>query len=81
MCKRVGVNYEDIDFERGDWYTDHEWTWEQENEFTEWLIDYFYNNTEAREELFEFPRKNKKHCRSVAHVFQFQYGWKIKEEE
>jgi len=76
MCYVIGVDPETIDFGQHDWYMQHTWTQEQEQEFKIWLTDYIYNNNEARKEILEFPRKDKKHCEKAASEFLFNYGWK-----
>ena len=78
MCKRVGANYNDIDFKDKEWYTRHEWLEEEQEDFHKWLVDYLYNNTEARKEILRYPRKNKKLINKAVTWFLFDYGWKLK---
>lgn len=37
MCKRVGVDYDTFDFSKKDWYWEHQWSAEQEENFRVWL--------------------------------------------
>jgi len=39
MCKRVGADYDTIDFSQDGWYLDHEWTIDEEKDFINWLAD------------------------------------------
>lgn len=79
MCRRVGADYDSIDFVDSSWYLGHAWTEEEANEFIKWLGEYFYQNTRARQALFRIPRKTKKRCMDAAKEFEFRYGWKIKD--
>jgi hypothetical protein len=79
MCSYVGADFDSIDFKDGEWFWKYSWTPQQQNEFMEWLVDYLYKNKEARELICEHPVKRKSHLRSVAQMFIFNYGWKLKE--
>ena len=37
MCKRVGVDAKTFDFSKKNWYWEHEWTIEEEDDFQKWL--------------------------------------------
>ena len=76
MCLRVGAYYDKIDFKSNDWYLQYFWNEEEEKDFVNWLSDYLYNNTKARNSLVTFPRKNKKETRKVAEEFVWNYGWR-----
>lgn len=76
LCRRVGAKYEKIDFMKENWFREYEWTEDEETDFKKWLLDYLYNNAEARRELTTIRRKNKKHCKSIADWFCFNHGWK-----
>ena len=76
MCKVINADPDNIDFKHEKWFASHEWTSAQENEFVEWMTDYLYENAAARREIMRWPKKNKKHCKSVAESFVFNYGWK-----
>lgn len=81
MCKKVGADYDKVDFAEENWYHKFQWTEVEQNEFRDWLADYFYQNREARVELLTRTSKNKKFCRGAASMFVFNYGWKWKKEE
>lgn len=59
-----------------EWFCKHTWTIKQQNKFTDWMVDYLYNNAEARREIMSFPRKNKKDIKEVVDWFLFGHGWK-----
>ena len=82
MCSRVGFCVPDgalSYFKQPTWYHDYEWTQIQEDEFVKWMADYLFSNKEARGEILEFPRRDKKTCKKAAEEFVWNYGWKIKE--
>lgn len=37
LCKRVGVDAKTFDFSKKEWYSEHEWTIEEEDNFRKWL--------------------------------------------
>ena len=81
MCSRVGVNPEELDFGeqkdlKKEYFWLYEWTKEEEEDFTQWMADYLYVTTGARNELMSFPRKTKKACLEVARYFVWNHGWK-----
>lgn len=77
MCNRVDAKYEDIDFQKDDWYYDYEWTQAEEDKFLAWLADYLYINKKARVDLYGIHTKSKKLCDTASKNFCF-YSWKIK---
>jgi hypothetical protein len=64
------------------WFTNHEWTSEQEDEYVDWLAQYLYTNRKAQIELVERSgrKMSKKRCRTAASAFVTNYGWKLKME-
>jgi hypothetical protein len=82
MCKRVGADYEKIDFkdEINPYYFKHDWTDDDQSDFAKWMTQYLYNNEKARQEIMAVPRKTKKYCKNVANHFVFNHGWKIKND-
>ena len=48
MCKRVGVDAKDFDFDKDDWFRKHPWTKEEEDNFVLWLANYLTRNKIAR---------------------------------
>jgi hypothetical protein len=81
MCDRVGVAFEDVDFQEHNWFTKHRWTIHQEEDFLEWLTNHLYENKEARGVILRITSKNKKLCKQGAQAFIFNYGWSYKESE
>lgn len=59
-----------------EWFMKHTWTEKQENSFNDWMVEYLYNNKEAREEIMEHPIKNKKIIKELVSWFILDYGWK-----
>jgi hypothetical protein len=83
MGSIVGVKFEDIKFEQSTWYHEFEWTFEQEQEFKEWLNNYLIYDTKARNMLCKFPNlvTYKKHRTKFIEDFVSNYGWKLKQEK
>jgi len=81
MVSRIGINYNDIDFKSNDWYLQHSWTTEEQDDFGYWMIDYLKNNKKAREELMTRPCKNKNVLERSVSEFIFNYGWKVENNE
>lgn len=75
MCKEVGADFDKINFKRLDWFTDYEWTVEQERAFKKVIVEYM-ENEEARKELMVHPHK--KYLESFSNQFVLAYGWKYK---
>lgn len=75
MCEVVGA--EDVDFNAQNWFWQHSWTQEQEDEFKDWLTDYLRNRA-AQVELMSYPRGAKKDRKLFAEAFIWNYGWKEK---
>ncbi len=75
MCSRVRIDYNQINF-RDNWYLEHVWSKEQEEDFTKWLTEYLFKNTQARKEIMSNSYKNKNTCKQTAKEFIWNYGWK-----
>jgi hypothetical protein len=80
MCRRVGADFKKIDVTKKDWFMEYKWTVIEMADFKNWLVDYLYNNNEAREAIVEVNIKRKKHLKKVADMFTFTYGWSLKNE-
>jgi hypothetical protein len=76
MCRRVKAK--DVDFKKPSWFMEYSWTEKQQDSFEEWLTNFLMANKEARQEIMQWPRKDKKTCDKVAREFIFNYGWKNK---
>lgn len=83
MCKRIGVDYNTVDFfnKEKPYFWQYSWGEKESVAFIGWLTDYLYNNLSARKELMSIRSKNKKFCKNAAYWFELQYGWKIKYEK
>lgn len=77
MCRRVGTKTEDVDFSDNEWYTRHEWTKKEQDDFLDWLTEYLWDNAEARKELMTVPMRRKPHLRKASREFGFMWGWKF----
>ena len=81
MCKRVGADFDSIDFKSDDtkgselWFHLYEWNLKEEYDFNRWFYKYLSSNTEAREELMEQPSKNARILDGFVNMFVFTYGW------
>ena len=80
MCDMVNVKFDEIDFKSSDWYLKHEWSKEQQDEFSEWLQKYLKDGKIAWRELTNMSSSNKKNRKRFANEFIFQYGWKQKDD-
>lgn len=80
MCDMVNVKFDEIDFKGSDWYLKHEWSKEQQDEFSEWLQKYLNDGKIAWRELTNMNSSNKKNRKRFANEFIFQYGWKQKDD-
>lgn len=76
MCNRVGADYEKVNFSKDFWYTDFEWTREEEIEFQKWLA-----HTTDSEIIYDFfgRKVSQKRKDQMAEYFVNVYGWKLKE--
>jgi hypothetical protein len=81
MCSRVGVTFEDVDFQENAWYTKHKWTAEEEASFEDWLSNFLFTNKEARKELLKHTVNSRKQCDTASKEFVVNYGWSYKEKE
>lgn len=80
MCRRVGADFNEMDFRRENWFLDYTWKEEDEENFKEWLESYFRSSKEAREEIMAIPSKNKNFIKEAVRMFILSYGWKTETE-
>ena len=78
MCELVDADYEKIDFKKDSWFTESQWSMNDQNSFSDWLIDYMKVNSEARKELMNIPSTRAKFIKDFSNMFIFNYGWKVK---
>ena len=76
MCDYVNVDYQLVDFTAKDWFMQHSWTEEKEQEFKEWLFSYMRTTPKARKELMHIPSNTKKMLNGWCSSFILNYGWK-----
>jgi len=79
MCKRVGANYNSVDFKKEQWFMDFEWGREEEISFGDWFVNYLTNHVGARRELLHLTSAPLSLLRRAWNEFNFNYGWKYKE--
>ena len=80
MCSRVGVEFEDIDFDKDEWYLDHEWTQDEQEDFIRWFAK-FLRNKGVRTEITKYPSLLNNYVKREQFARQFltEFGWKVKE--
>jgi hypothetical protein len=87
MFEGTGIEFSEDYVNQDSWYLNYTWSEAQQKEYTDWLTDYLYENSEARKELMNFPNKTKKDCKKVADQMVLFFGWttverpQIKEQE
>lgn len=79
MCKRVHQDYNKMDFSIPEWFYKNRWNEEEQKSFADWLTKYLMDNSEARTEIMQFPRKDIKAVEKVVTWFIFNYGWRLDE--
>lgn len=78
MCRRVGADYDSIDFSEPNWYNKYEWTEQESDDFVDWLSKFFIKNKEARLDILDTESTNKKLIDEFCKMFAFNYGWRFK---
>lgn len=74
MCRRVGADYDKIDFKKEGWFRDYTWTEEEQEDFHQWLGN----------KLVEWKCAMKRKYRGQPHgyyeasKFILDYGWMTK---
>ena len=79
MCGWIGVDPSQASNDIPDWFMQHSWTPAQEKSFIEWLSNYLYNDTEARNEIMLFPRRRRRETDETASKFVWNYGWRYED--
>lgn len=79
MCDHINAPYWIVNKNLKDkmWFQRKTWTEKQEMAFKKKLIDWIYNNTEARREFNYLPKRKKDIAKWVS-WFLFDYGWMVK---
>jgi hypothetical protein len=84
MCSIVGIegiNFNNFDFTKDNWYQKYQWSASQEQEFIKWMQEYLMKNKEARNEIMARPNKTKRDIERTVNEFVNTYGWKTNYEE
>ena len=79
MFREVNLVYCRERVEDDDWFTEHSWTQQQEDEFVVWLTEVLHKNLHIRQAIAAPFIKTKKECNDAAVGFVMQYGWRIEE--
>ena len=83
LARRVGKTLEELELKSSEdrpenygWcYDDYTWTHEEEQDFAEWLVEYFYNN----QKKFSINNLSKKHIREYeVPYWLLMYSWRYK---
>lgn len=81
MCEMVGVKIEDVDFDDENWFWQYEWTIDEEKQYTDWLAEKIINDKQLRKDVFDCNiQVNLGLARSLAKMFVFNWGWKLKDD-
>ena len=77
QCSYVDVDLEDIDGKNKDdpFFLKHTWTEEEQDEFHDWLVEYFKDRKVAKS-LTNYSYLNKKKREKVASEWILSWGWK-----
>jgi len=79
QCRRVGADFEKMDFGNKDWFWEYKWTLEEEKDFEKWLVDHWITSKESRLAMVEGFTAKKSRLQEAAREWCFLYGWKYKD--
>ena len=77
MCKRVGVDFNQIDFTKKNWFQQYSWTPEEQEDFVNWLAKQIKLDKDVRA-IFNGLLTTDLQRKNAALMFVFEYGWKTK---
>ena len=79
MCDEINASYSIVNKNIKDkmWFQRKTWTEEQERAFKKKLIDWIYNNSEARREFNNLPKRKLDIDKWVC-FYLLDYGWMVK---
>jgi len=82
QCLYANVDFEDIDFDKPDWFSIYSWSRSQEDQFKSWVINYLKNNIKARRQLMAMPmiKTNRMLNRWFQH-YNLMYGFRRSDHE
>lgn len=78
LCKMVDTDFKKMNFAKENWYLQHEWTNEQENEFRIWLTSLLKHSSKARNSIMIHNIKDDVFISKFVESFILFYGWKLK---
>lgn len=78
MCRRVGVEYTDIDFSEDAWYEQHTWSQTEKDKFIAWFAK-FLHNMGPRREICRYPPlvRTTSERMKFAEKFVEEFAWKV----
>lgn len=74
LCKRVGADFNKIDFKKEGWFTMFSWTEKEQDDYKKWLV-------KEMQKQKEYNFYNKRFLEDSAAWFVLDFGWKLKEEK
>ena len=77
MCKRVGVDFNQINFTKKNWFQQYSWTPEEQEDFVNWLAKQIKLDKDVGA-IFNGPLTTDLQRKNAALMFVFAYGWKTK---
>ena len=80
MCRRVGADFNKMNFRSNNWFRKYSWTEQEQEDFKEWMCKLLKGSRQARNELLEHPINQKRHIEKAVDFFVFDYGWTIRGE-
>ena len=78
MCRRVGLTgkaYKDFDFTKSHWFSEYEWTEEEEDKFTDWLADFLEQHKYCPKNA---TKRGLRWAKYEAGKINLAMGWKTK---
>jgi hypothetical protein len=75
MCRRVGADYDTMDFKKQDWYMDYSWTEAEETEYRAWMLDVLKHNKMVRKG-FGITITSSAYLKKEIMWWMLMYGWK-----
>lgn len=76
MCRIAEVDFDSVDFTQNNWFQQHSWSEQQEEQFYKFFISYLKSDKNARQELMARPSKNKRDLEQLWNEFNLNWGWK-----
>lgn len=74
MCKRVNVDVKTFSFDKKDWFLEHEWTQEEQDNFRKWLGEFLKKHDYAG----TIKKRGMDWGYYEAGKLLMDYGWRLK---